>query len=263
MAESPPSDSAAARVIIRELSNADVLCGRGPGLSHFQGNLRFRELIEERKCRYAAAPKRKDKGEIAKEVYELVHDAGGRFLKREDDDTDDWYCVDYAVAIEKCKQALREHDNKSAKPSKRPNEAGTSETSSTLKSLHSSSNGWTCAMDITPEAPLSNAVSAAESLETPFPAAFGPFDTFQSIASGASEATPTGIDKDCQIYGNPISSDDVTSSQISNAQIPETSYNYKFSITTHYRPKTFVVSELSLCSTTAVHGCAVHPSVAA
>ena len=98
------------KVAIKELKPDDVLLGRGPGVSKFEGNMRFRELVDERKAEYTATTKRKQKRTIAKEIIDLVHAKGGRFLKQEDavDYNDDWYEADLETSMEKTKQALRE-----------------------------------------------------------------------------------------------------------------------------------------------------------
>lgn len=66
-----------------ELTANDVLLGRGPGLSMFAGNLRFRELCDERKDQYQATSNRKQKKGIAEQVFNIVRSRGGRFLKQE------------------------------------------------------------------------------------------------------------------------------------------------------------------------------------
>jgi len=100
------------RKAIKILKVDDVLLGRGPGLSQFEGNLRFRKLIEERREEYVATTIRKEKKRIAKEVFDVVKGRGGRFLKQDVSSVDynaDWYEADDSVSIEKTKQALREH----------------------------------------------------------------------------------------------------------------------------------------------------------
>ena len=86
-----------------KLKRDDVLLGRGAALAQFEGNLRFRDLVDERKDEYTRTSMRKEKKRIAKEIYDLVTSRGGRFLKQDGSEA----TVD--TAIEKCKQALREN----------------------------------------------------------------------------------------------------------------------------------------------------------
>lgn len=161
----PPTAFERKKEIKHQLAENDVLCGRGPGLCNYSGNLRFREFVEERKSRYVAAQKRKEKSEIAKEVLDLVHTSGGRFVKQKEDATDysdEWYTVDEPVAIEKCKQALREHATKNNAPTiaktrgVKRNEASANKTSFPYSLLYSTSDASTSVMESSPEAPISN-----------------------------------------------------------------------------------------------------------
>ena len=105
-----PASTNSSKVAVKELNANDVLLGRGPGLSQFEGNLKFRALVDERKEEYTATTNRKQKRKIAKEIVDLVHSTGGRFLKQEGGVTYDgvWYEADLDTSMEKTKQALRE-----------------------------------------------------------------------------------------------------------------------------------------------------------
>lgn len=105
----------------------DVLFGRGSGPIQFAGNKQFRRLAAERKEEYIATSKHKEKRRIAKELLDHIHSLGGRFLQlkeyREKEggggnivEDGIWMVAESKVAIEKCKQTLRE---KSDKPSSR------------------------------------------------------------------------------------------------------------------------------------------------
>jgi hypothetical protein len=99
--------------MIIEPNSNDVLLGRGPNFSNYQGNLRFHKLVDERKREYNLTSMRQVKKRIAKEVVALVHASGGRFLKQEDPNdplNEVWYEVDASVSEEKAKQALREKE---------------------------------------------------------------------------------------------------------------------------------------------------------
>ena len=56
--------------------------GRGAPSTDFTGNLRFRELVKERRHDYVHAKRRKDKQGVAGEIIATVHSRGGRFLAR-------------------------------------------------------------------------------------------------------------------------------------------------------------------------------------
>ena len=97
---------------IRELNDNDVLCGRGPGLSQFEGNLRFHKLVNARKKQYNAdSTNRREKKRLAQEILSHIHGKGGRFLKQvnvQDSLDTEWYEVEASISEEKVKQALRE-----------------------------------------------------------------------------------------------------------------------------------------------------------
>lgn len=67
---------------ITELNENDVLMGRGSPSTEYSGNLRFRQLVRERRAEYLKAVRRRDKHQIAESIIETVHKRGGRFLQR-------------------------------------------------------------------------------------------------------------------------------------------------------------------------------------
>jgi hypothetical protein len=119
MADEEPSSSSAAASrstnLIIELNDNDVLLGRGRGIVKFVGNQRFRRLVEERKEEYSSFGSHKDdrKARIARELFDRIHERGGRFLKPVEDKT--WYEVEESVALEKCMQALRQKEKQHAR----------------------------------------------------------------------------------------------------------------------------------------------------
>eukprot|EP00934_Nitzschia_sp_Nitz4_P003682 Nitzschia sp. Nitz4//scaffold141_size107518//87781//88335//NITZ4_004295-RA/size107518-processed-gene-0.92-mRNA-1//1//CDS//3329536345//3672//frame0 len=84
----------------------DVLCGRGGATNNHPGNKKFRSIVAEHMDEYLQARK-KEKATIAKRIVTQIKEAGGRFLKR-DQDTDVWVEVPERRAREKTSQALRE-----------------------------------------------------------------------------------------------------------------------------------------------------------
>jgi len=91
---------------VTELNTNDVLCGRGGRINAHPGNVRFRDIVQERKKEYLAKTTKKlAKAHIAANIVHGIRDLGGRFLKEE---ADGWYDIGDAKAIKKVGQALRE-----------------------------------------------------------------------------------------------------------------------------------------------------------
>jgi hypothetical protein len=120
MADEAPSSHDLSPDLITTIKQDDVLMGRGSGPNEFIGNQRFRSLVEARKGEYKSAPKNKLKTKIAKEVIDEIHALGGRFLKQVETGTPDinyvveeavWCEVEEKLALEKCKQTLRQKEN--------------------------------------------------------------------------------------------------------------------------------------------------------
>ena len=99
---------------ITSLNPHDVLSGRGTGPNEYIGNQRFRNLIENRRKAYSATLHSTEKTRIAEEVYHQIQAKGGRFLSRVDRpqnfviEDGVWKEISYEMAVEKCKQALRQ-----------------------------------------------------------------------------------------------------------------------------------------------------------
>lgn len=111
MANAAPLPAANGNGGITQLNNNDVLLGRGPGLANFEGNRRFRELVDQNKTAYTETTNRKEKKRIARLVMDRVHAAGGRFLRQAGASVNfnaEWHIAPASVAEEKCKQNLRE-----------------------------------------------------------------------------------------------------------------------------------------------------------
>lgn len=105
---------------ITSLNDNDVLLGRGRGSSKFIGNLRFRDVVKQYKKEYNAATTHNDKVIIAHKVHAEITERGGRFLERINADgeqptrsviqTGTWKMAPTGVAVERCKQSLREKE---------------------------------------------------------------------------------------------------------------------------------------------------------
>eukprot|EP00957_Ditylum_brightwellii_P089847 6842369-Ditylum_brightwellii.AAC.1 len=90
----------------------DVLCGRGGKTNNHVGNVEYRSIVINHQAEYVVA-KRIDKNGIARRIVQIVHERGGRFLKRAGGKATDvgcegWLEIDEKKAIEKTSQALRE-----------------------------------------------------------------------------------------------------------------------------------------------------------
>jgi len=93
----------------------DVMCGRGGGTNNHVGNIRFRQLVNEHKLRYLAAPK-VDKPKVARDVVQIwrAQSPPGRFLTKSSAETASkskevlWHDVGDQKAREKASQCLRE-----------------------------------------------------------------------------------------------------------------------------------------------------------
>ena len=117
----PPADSDSdsnSSATITVLRPHDILLGRGSGCNDYEGNVRFRSLVENRKREYLSAAKREDKRRIAQEIFDQITIMnGGRFLKKEAKRKVNGVIINRGVhiqvgdkvAMEKVKQALREN----------------------------------------------------------------------------------------------------------------------------------------------------------
>lgn len=109
---------------LRELTDDDVLLGRGFPAIENEGNVRFRELVRSRSAEYHAAYRRHTKDSIARDVVNTINRRGGRFLTQLDDAANIkglvipaaarvWTEADEAAVLIKAKQALRDHSDES------------------------------------------------------------------------------------------------------------------------------------------------------
>jgi hypothetical protein len=88
-----------------DVTDHDVICGRGGKVNNHPGNKRFRKLISDNKMKYLEALKQ-DKPALAVEIVETVKQYGGRFLVKHS--PDGFVESDDLRAREKASQALRE-----------------------------------------------------------------------------------------------------------------------------------------------------------
>ena len=65
-------------------SNLDVLLGRSSNLRNHAGNLKFRQLISDRREEYERTSNNSEKTDIAETIVTRIYQDGGRFLKQAD-----------------------------------------------------------------------------------------------------------------------------------------------------------------------------------
>jgi hypothetical protein len=93
-------------ILEEELTDKDVLCGRG-GLTNFHpGNKWYRKICLKHRNSYAMAQK-PYKSKIAKEIVLMVRGEHGRFLRKHNDSFY-WYEAGDEAALQKTSQTLRE-----------------------------------------------------------------------------------------------------------------------------------------------------------
>ena len=101
----PASSGDKTNEIVKQVLDDDVIFGRGGCSNHHSGNIQYRNLVKACQPAYLQA-KRRDKPRIAAGIVMAVRAVGGRFLKKQEDDT--WQDVGNTRAREKTSQALRE-----------------------------------------------------------------------------------------------------------------------------------------------------------
>jgi hypothetical protein len=127
-----------------ELNQNDVLLGRGSHLVKYEGNVRFRRLVQDRKAEYTACLRHHMKDNIAREIISTVESRQGRFLRKVESlvegaqlgipqGVQPWVHVDVSVVLEKVKQAFR--DSNKATSSEQPTEIAATTESSASRSL--------------------------------------------------------------------------------------------------------------------------------
>lgn len=100
--------------VVFDVTDDDVLSGRGKAMHIHEGNIRFRRLIAER---IATAGNKDSRRDTALEIIRIVHERGGRFLKQRPDTSSShsegdaagaWVVLGITSAVVKVKQALRD-----------------------------------------------------------------------------------------------------------------------------------------------------------
>mmetsp|Transcript_16493 Transcript_16493/g.20936 ORF Transcript_16493/g.20936 Transcript_16493/m.20936 type:complete len:288 (-) Transcript_16493:93-956(-) len=99
--------SSAAKISECEITENDVLSGRGGGTNKHAGNKYFRSLVSHIRPKYILAEKL-HKSSIAHAIVISVQERGGRFLKKDEGTSNSWEVISERSATLKASQALRE-----------------------------------------------------------------------------------------------------------------------------------------------------------
>ena len=99
-----------------EMTEHDVISGRGTAANNHPGNIKYREIIEKWKPTYRSLGKKEklQKHEFSILIKQEVERCGARFLARCPYHVGSWVLMSPALSRRKCSQALREGKTKSA-----------------------------------------------------------------------------------------------------------------------------------------------------
>lgn len=108
---------------VTQITNSDVLLGRGSLKNSHPGNITYRDLVKSRKVEYIAATQHQPKKKIAQAIIDQISTASGRFLREVRTSaeantlgikhgTQAWVLASDSEIHAKVKQALREGENK-------------------------------------------------------------------------------------------------------------------------------------------------------
>jgi hypothetical protein len=92
---------------VQDVTELDVMCGRGGKSNHHAGNKRYRQVVSQMKFSYKNIGSKSAKTDLSRTIVEHVFKYGGRFLKA-DKDSGKFILLTPAEARKKTSQALRE-----------------------------------------------------------------------------------------------------------------------------------------------------------
>jgi hypothetical protein len=90
---------------VYQITDNDIVLGRGRGFQNHSGNQRMRNIIEGYKTRYHSLS-RMEKRKLVQKVYDQVIAGGARFLKKLDNE-EAWVVVDLPIALQKVSHTMR------------------------------------------------------------------------------------------------------------------------------------------------------------
>eukprot|EP00527_Entomoneis_sp_CCMP2396_P000968 CAMPEP_0198141490 /NCGR_PEP_ID=MMETSP1443-20131203/4494_1 /TAXON_ID=186043 /ORGANISM="Entomoneis sp., Strain CCMP2396" /LENGTH=277 /DNA_ID=CAMNT_0043804263 /DNA_START=76 /DNA_END=909 /DNA_ORIENTATION=+ len=102
------------QLVDKDVSDLDVLCGRGGKINKHPGNIAYRRVVEHNKTLYKQAPKR-HRILVSQSIVQTIQTHGGRFLQSGQSTTGVsshqggvWTTIPFRRAVQKTSQALRE-----------------------------------------------------------------------------------------------------------------------------------------------------------
>lgn len=117
MSSSSSSNADGEDSIITDITEKDVLCGRGGGINKHTGNVIYRRVVEHNKTIYKQVPKR-HRMLVSQSIVQAVINWGGRFLQQQHDRASSasekhqtWKEIQFRRAVQKTSQALRERND--------------------------------------------------------------------------------------------------------------------------------------------------------
>ena len=121
MAKSMATEKGSSSHFVIDVSEVDILLGRGAPIIKHPGNVRFRELVRSRKAEYRRTSQNTGKDLIARELMQEIASRNGRFLRQIDtieealalgvpEGVKAWRIADDEVVLQKVKQTLRDRD---------------------------------------------------------------------------------------------------------------------------------------------------------
>ena len=109
----------AGREYVDEITDLDVLLGRGGKANHHPGNQFYLNFVTKTKPQYGKCTLKSEKTRMAQYVVDYIHqERKGRFLEL-DKDAERWYVVDNKKARTKAGQALRDQNTPESRAKKR------------------------------------------------------------------------------------------------------------------------------------------------
>jgi hypothetical protein len=89
------------------LNDDDILCGSGSVTGRHPGNIKFRKIVAKYFGQYFKASTKSDKMSVSRTILAEVLETGGRFLKRDSFNHQNWFVADINVGKDKISHALR------------------------------------------------------------------------------------------------------------------------------------------------------------
>ena len=130
---------------IRTPAPHDVLSGRGGSVNAHPGNCQFRDWVQVRKEEYNLARSKQAKADICRDIIAKVTALGGRFLTKENPNSQWWVEQDDERMMSKTSQALREGAPK-IREAHRDELGETTKSTASRRKLHASANNNPTAM---------------------------------------------------------------------------------------------------------------------